>query len=360
MLANGGGYGGSLYHPRNLRRVWNTGQAVGRAAKTISRVATKYLKRKAQRQRQGGGKKVRTEERMHNNLVVQEGSSTSKSVHDFGSRKSYAKDVTRLCAPQFYLRNDAGVNVQSSVGAQTTFAIGHYTYGDLNAIKNLSPNTPLITSRVLLEYMEAELVMANASVYTTCITIYDVIARRDLATVSVRNPDACFNNGLLGEGAGASGYAYVGAEPFQSEQFNQYYKVLGKTKFDLPSGGTHRHIVKFRPNKVLHNEVMANSVYGAGSTNDGGIADLTVFSLVVMHGQPAHDSTTITSVTLSAASIDYIHKCSYRFRFLQDSATTWSKSNNLATSFAVGPQVVNDLVGQVQDSGGLHPGTLLS
>lgn len=315
---------------------------------TASKLTKKYL----------AAKSASKGSKMKQNLVKQEGSSTSKSTHDYGSNPIRA--VGKLGAPQFFVRNDAGANYQAATGAQQGFYFGHFSYGDLLAIKNAAPNTPTITSRVLLEYIEGEIYFANAAVFNTSVTIYDVIARRDLPTVNCADPASCWSTGIFDESAGGTNFATVGAEPFQSELFNQYFKVVGKTKLDVPSGGTHRHVIKWRPNKVLHNEVFANSCYAAGTANQGGIADLTVFTLVIYHGQPAHDSTTITSVTVSPASLDVIHKTSMRYKYLQESSTDWTRSNNLATTFAVGAQIVNDLVGQVQDAAGLKPGTLLS
>lgn len=282
------------------------------------------------------------------------------SQHDFGANPSYAGSITRLSAPQFFVRNDAGVNNQSSVGAQQAFVYGHFSYGDLLAIRNQSPSTPQEPSRVLLEYIEGETIFANASVFTTNCTIYDVIARRDLPNGNCADPISAWVSGITAESGGGANFATVGAEPFQSETFNQYYKVCGKTKIDLPSGGTHRHVIRWRPNKILHNEVFTNSVYSGGGSNAGGVMDITVFSCVIFHGQPAHDSVTIGNVTISAASLDVCHKTSMRYRYLQEASTDWTRSNNLATTFTIGPQVINDLVGQVQDAAGLHPGTLLA
>lgn len=325
---------------RAIQLAWRNKRAAKLAKKIASRAAL--------------GNKMKT------NVVRQEGSSTSISRHDYGARPLYASSIRKLSAPQFFVRNDAGVNNQSGAGQQQAFVYGHFSYGDLLAIKNQSPSLPTITSRVLLEYIEGEILFANAAVFTTSCTIYDVIARRDLPNGNCGDPSTAWSTGIFDESAGALNFATVGAEPFQSELFNQYFKVVGKTKVDLPSGGTHRHVIAWRPNKILHNEVFANSVYAGGGANTGGVMDITVFTMVVYHGQPAHDSTTITSVTISPASLDVCHKTSMRYRYLQEDAADWTRSNNLATSFAVGAQVVNDLVGQVQDAGGLHPGTLLS
>lgn len=290
-------------------------------------------------------------------LVRQEGSSTSMSRCLFGKNpKSQYGYTAKLSAPQYYVQNLAGANVQSGVGLQEAFIVQWLTYAQgLHNIYLTSPDAPSLTSRFLLERVHGETLFANAASFGCSMTIYDVMNRRD-TPVAGFDPSSCYNNGIANEGGGAGAYRTAGTTPFESEQFNQFFKVIQKTRVDIPSGGTHRHTIDFEPNKILHAEVIAS----LSANNNGSLADLGIYSLVVFHGQPAHDSTTITSVTLSQASLDVVSKMEYKYRFLSEAATDWSRTNNLAASFAVGAQFVNDLVGQVQDATGLHPGTLVS
>lgn len=288
-------------------------------------------------------------------LVRQEGSSSSKSLVNFGSNPGVKGRAYKLSAPQYFVRNEAGVNVQSTAGAQSAYQIPYTHYSVLKAVLNTSPNTPSAAARYLMESVSAEHLLANAASFGASLTIYDVVCRRD-TPIAGYDPVNCFINGLSDEGGSGSSYTTVGATPFQSEQFNQFFKVVQTTKVDVPSGGTHRHIISFKPNKMLHGEVINSLV----ANSAGSLADFGIFTLFVFHGQPAHDSTTVSSVTLSPASFDIITKLDYRYRYSQESAADWTRSNNLATTFAVGAQFVNDLVGQVQDASGLHPSTLIS
>lgn len=288
-------------------------------------------------------------------LVRQEGSSTSASSYNFGRRPQYSKKLTGMTGPQHYVRNEAGTNVQSAVGLQTMYDYRYLSYTELNAIKGIVPDAPTTTSRFLIESVKAEHIMANASSYTIRARIYDVMCRRDTPVSGYDVTDTIIN-GLNNEGGTSTSYQTIGVDPLQSEQFNQFYKVCNVTAVDIPSGGCHRHSIKFTPNKIIHAEVV-NSLSG---NTAGSLADFGIFTLVMFHGQPAHDSTTTTSVTVSAASLDIITSLDIVARFWSDTSATWFRSNNLASSFAVGPQFVNDLVGQTQDAGGLHPGTLIS
>lgn len=292
--------------------------------------------------------------RARKGLVRQEGSSVSASTCNFGKRDRFSNKLQKASAPQYLSTNDAGQNYQSSVGKQFIFQYPWLSYTDLHAMYVTAPGTPTVTSRFIVEKLYSEMLIANAASYNTNITIYDIMCRRD-TPVSGFDPVTCMVNGISDEGQ-ANGYQDIGATPFQSEQLNQFFKVVQTTRVDLPSGGTHRHTVAFEPNRLVHAEVIASLSANA----NGSLKDLGCFTLIVFHGQPAHDQTTTTSVTISAASLDVCVKRSYSYRFIDQSSANYHHSENLATSFAVGAQFVNDLVGQVQDAAGLHPGTLLS
>lgn len=312
----------------------------GRAVKLIPALRKRF-----------GGSKTK-QQKMRRGMVHQEGSSTSMSSCNFGSGPMFNKDIKKLTAPQSLAANNAGFNSRSTVGAQSFFDVVGLGNTDLVTIKSLAPESPAAASRVFIESYYGEVLMSNASVYTTNVTIYDIIARRDGLSANSGDPANAILHGIDVEGGSATDYQTIGSRPFESELFNQFYKVVQTTRVDIPSGGTHRHCQKWNPRKVLSNALQDESSYG--------IKDLTIYTLVYFHGQPAHDSTTTTSVSISEASLDVCFKRDIRFRYVEETATDWSKDNHLGTSFAVGAQIVNDLVGQVQDAAGLHAGTLIS
>ena len=289
--------------------------------------------------------------------VRMEGNSC-KSMCNYGTYKSpISRGVKMLTAPQEFSKNNGGGNVQSAVGLQYAFSYAWYDTSVLQSIEALSPSLPIKTSRVLHESVHGELLIANSAESTCTLCLYDVVARRDLHRDStgaggLASPTGAWSVGVNDQGGGANDWKTIGGLPLQSELFNQFYKVVKVTRIELNPGGILRHLVDFKPNTVVHNEVTYS--------NDYGLRGLTCYTVGVMYGQPAHDSTTITSVSITAASLDIVQSSRYRYRYLQESATNYTQSNSLPGSFAVGPQFVNDEVGQTIDAAGLHPGTLLS
>ena len=120
----------------------------------------------------------------------------------------------------------------------------------------------------------------------------------------------------------------------------------------MAPGEMHRHEVKYAPNKAIQGEYAAYTTYG--------LKGLTFWTLIVHYGMPAHDSTTETDVTIDVSSLDIVTKASYDYRQLNKSSPNWTKSNTLATTFAVGEEFVNEAVGQIQNAAGLIPGQLHS
>lgn len=312
------------------------------------------------RARQGSRTRVKTEYKQPK--VEHAGGGGSHTYQNFGKFPDpMARSQHLLTAPQEYAINYAGTNLVSSTGQQNALCVPWYDYNVLHTIKGQSATaggTASIASRVLHNSVKGELVMSNASVFTTSCTIYDIMARRDLhlgvgAGTAESFPTTAWLTGLNYEGGLVSDFKVVGCTPFQSEQFNQFFKVVKVTHLELNPGGVNRHIVSFTPNRIIHNEVVEANSYG--------LKDLTCWTMVVFHGQPAHDSTNLaTEVTVSSASIDFIQSAAYRYRYVQNTSTTFLKTVGLAQSFTNGPQIVNDEVGQVQDAGGLHPATMLS
>jgi len=361
FLSQGGSRYSSLSGHRYGPYGRGTYETVGRAGRTIGRALKSWMSRpKAVRQAAKEEARARKKKSpltaaIKTGLVKQEGSSVSRTLCNYGQMPNYSKKIDNLSAPQHYVMNVAGGNTQSTAGIQNAFQVpwlNVYQLGACAAVVNASEAT-----RFLLEHMHGTLMLSSASVFSTTVTLYDVIARRDLPTSAIGDPVNAWSTGLTEEGAGS--YQTIGSTPFESELFNQFYKVVQTTEVDIPSGGVHRHVVDFRPYAVIHQDVV-NQQYGGALNAGGGIRGITCFTLVKYHGSPAHDSTTNTAVTISPASLDAVQSFDIQFRGLLQANVSWQRKNNLATSFAVGAQIVNDLVGQVQDAGGLHPGTLLS
>lgn len=66
-----------------------------------------------------------------------------------------------------------------------------------------------------------------------------------------------------------------------------------------------------------------------------GLKDVTYGCLVVLSGQPDHDSTTKTAVTLGSGGLDVVLQSEHTFKYLEAKSANIVRTNNLATSFAV-------------------------
>ena len=243
---------------------------------------------------------------------------------------------------QINVTNSAGQS-QSTIGAQEHV---NFIWADPAKLAGFIN----VNDRMILQSVRAECSFVNSSSTNSTIIIYDIIARKDTSNASVGSPAGAWSYGVDSAGGSATDYKVIGSIPSESVAFNQFYKIVQRTRISLGPGQMHRHEVTFFPNKVLTGQHITNVAYQ--------LAGITLSSIVTHYGMPAHDSTTTTDVTVDVSALDYVQKVSYDWRLLEDATTAWSKSNNLATTFAVGEQFVNEAVGQVQDAGGLHPGTL--
>lgn len=287
-------------------------------------------------------------------MVTHEGGNVtlSKTIYPQLARRQLSFGMQKISAPNHWLVNGTA-NLESSVGQQGIFQTQIATKNQLQSISAvLGPVNPP-ASRYLLESVDAETIFSNSACTSALLILYDYVVKRDLPNVSyLSGPDLTWYQGIDEEGGSATDANTVGSRPYESDMFNQYYKIVKTTRVNLSPGSTHRHVQQRVFNKVIHYSVNENLQFG--------MKDVTCGTIMVYHGQPAHDATTPTTISLSVAALDMVYKQSYTFRAIDDCQVSWSRSNNLPTSFPAGSQFVNEAVGQTQTSAGLAPGTLAS
>lgn len=276
---------------------------------------------------------------------VQEGANSLTKCFFGASKAGIPQSVLSNLQSQFYVSNYAE-NSLTTVGLQDYREIAFFEPGTISTFHDFA-----IYKDLFLESFNGEINMVNASSTNSVVTLYDIICKSDCSSSGKNSsPGVAWSYGVDQEGGSSTDYKVIGSVPTDSYMFNKYYKVVQKTRVSMAPGQMHRHQVTFRPQKKVQGFWVDASPYG--------LANTTCWTLIVHHGSPAHDSTTNTSVTIDVSSLDIVRKYTYAYKFLEDSAANWQKTNNLATTFAVGEQFVNEAVGQVQDAGGLHPGTL--
>lgn len=262
---------------------------------------------------------------------------------NFGYQKPFVPKSILMAYPQQIYDFNFAYEASSTVGLQD--------YTQINYIDPTVVNSLIAENdQMFITNFDAEMLVVNSSSSNSSLIFYDIICRKDCAVTNIASPGAAWAHGVDIEGGSATDYKVIGSTPTESIAFNQFYKIVQKTPITLGPGQMHRHRASFAPNKLIKGQYSANVAYG--------LQGLSCWTMIVHHGMPAHDSTTVTNVTIDVSDLDIVWKLSLRYKDLNKSTGAWTKTNNLATTFAVGEQFVNEAVGQVQDATGLHPGTL--
>lgn len=325
-----------------------SGYGYGKLASTLLKAyvgGKKKTSLKGKLKRKGGSMTSLTAKKTRTGFEVQEGANSLTKCNFGMHRASIPQSVLSNLQSQFYASNYAE-NALTTVGLQDYKEIPFFDPGTIGVLHDFA-----IYKNLFLESFNGEINMVNASSTNSVVTLYDIVCKGDCSSAGKNSsPGVAWSYGVDQEGGSSTDYKVIGSVPTDSYMFNKFYKIVQKTRVSMAPGQMHRHQVTFRPQRKVQGFWVDAAPYG--------LANTTCWTLIVHHGSPAHDSTTNTSVTIDVSSLDIVRKYTYAYKFLEDSNANWQKTNNLATTFAVGEQFVNEAVGQVQDAGGLHPGTL--
>nr|WAE42971.1 MAG: capsid protein [Cressdnaviricota sp.] len=242
----------------------------------------------------------------------------------------------KALSKNYYTINGA-IRYTSAVGLQNSNTIqSMFNYTDLNAIsQKVSANQ---TNKVLMKSCSSELMITNQDAANSNIIIYDIIARRDLATTSnLATPDVAWARSYGDEGATNSNWNIPGSTPFSADLFTQFYRVCKISHVTLGQGQCHTHRVKFSPNIIIDGELI--------QYNTNGLKGVTCFTMVVQSGFPQNDVTTKSQVSLGQTTLDFVYKKQYSYTWMSDNDTTYSTTNSLPTTFTVGESVMSEATG---------------
>lgn len=181
------------------------------------------------------------------------------------------------------------------------------------------------TLQVLLESVECECIYTNNTNAVTRMMLFDIIPKRDIYTTSgdPSDPTVAWNVGLQHEitGATANQHQIVGAMPFDSALFTQFFTIKRITHVTLAPGQTHHHRIKFAPNKFYNMErvEVGNTAYFKGAS---------LVHMAVQYGEPCLDNA--AGVTTEATKILTVCKKHIKWTYIANDMTTTVVSNNLA------------------------------
>lgn len=236
-----------------------------------------------------------------------------------------------LSQKQHYVSNFAS-RITSSVGKQNAQSFGGaFDSTDLatliGTVSAAAPRAKILLKSVKIKYMITNQALGNAR-----LTIYDVLAKRDLGSLRTGDPVTAWENGLQDLGASPNSHQIFDVKPWQSQLFNEFYRIVGSKYLTLAGGAFHEHTVQYDCNYILDGELEASINYG--------LKDLTLWSIIVHSGLPANDSTTKTSLSIGAGALDVVQSMEYIFTYQGATNGLVTINNTLATSFAVGENIV--------------------
>jgi hypothetical protein len=266
-----------------------------------------------------------------------------KSFTRRGGKCFVSRQVLAMAAPNVYVLN-VGSEQTCGIGVQNNVSYVLGSTGDLNTIAQKVTDGVSTAGICYLESMSHNLKIVNTSTYNTNMTIRDLVPRRDIYTGAIASPEAAWATGIVDELA--AGLATdIGAKPIMSDLFNQYFEVINTVKVHLRPGANHEHTVLSKACTKLQTEVVSRVT--------GTLKGLGIYTMITIEGGPAHDSTTKTTVSTSACGIDIVRALNYHFKFIVDNNVNYYRANNLTGTFAVGGEIINEELGEVQNAAGL-------
>lgn len=186
------------------------------------------------------------------------------------------------------------------------------------------------TLQIYLKSGFATYSIVNPSNASMRITLYDILPRRDGYQTIGGNyvtPDACWSEGMLQQQGNSTTPTFndLGCRPYDSQLFNDFFKVKCTTYVDLAPGQCHYHRVNFHPHKFIDRDIIDQS-----SSVMSCFKGLTLYTLAVVQGQPVNDNA--ASITTEATKIDWVQSISYHYSYVSNNMTTTYLESHVATT----------------------------
>lgn len=321
------------------RATWNTGNAIGRAARpyidrslsTIRNIGSRIASRiSSQRSARGAQQQNRRNLRSRRAAApigrqIPSSGGESKSFTTVSNPKLKYGLTKQMLGVNTINRNVAGT-ISSASGSQGIQAVGEYfNVTDIqNAFIAVGQNNVYDNSgKIAFQSLHSTHLYTNSCSINVHMTIYDVMARYDGSDTNT-SPVLVIQAGGADAGGGlTTDWSIPGTSPFNNPRFTSSYKIIKQTPVVLGPGQTHNHIVKYSLNRVLSKERIVTSDLA------GPLGGVTVYTFVILHGTPAHESAAETTVSLSLAKVDYVVMESFTYRSMLLNRASNSITNSL-------------------------------
>lgn len=205
----------------------------------------------------------------------------------------------------------------------------------------LIAGTPAANDRLIINYIHIRTMLRNMATVKIHVKFYDLVPRHDqqAATGTPLDPISAWNQGYTDEswnataGSGAANSATVGATPFQSEKFCEYYRVKKVHDIAMQPGGQHTHYTRIRPGRMWKRYSAQNWVQMAGLSWTG---------MVVMYGDVVKGT---GGVTTGQGELSIVSSSNISFTTVSKVMKTVTTYDALPTVTA--PALVDEATGQI-------------
>lgn len=282
------------------------------------------------------------------------GGTTASSIG--GNYSRYARVTRRrprlsraLAVNSWFLTQQTSIT--ATPGRQNSivwYALDGGSYGGgsaLDTIRQLCPTASVgenKTTRYFIKSLSERYLLTNATNAPCELTIYDIVTRRD----SLYNPQTCWADGLTNvQGATINITRDTPAcTPYMSPEFTKFFKVVRQKRVILSGGATHIHQKYVR--RPIYIDMQC--VYAFGTQNLVALRGKTMFTLIVVSGIAANDSTDKTQIETSQAKINMVLRQVYSYQWVDDNHYSMLGTTTMATGFTNNQSIIQPASGTLQ------------
>lgn len=325
MLARGRTY--NAFRPARVNKS-RRAPRLSTAKRTASKVASKTMLDRYRKPRSHGP-------------IQNPGNIVTQSYYSAYSKPRFGALVRKnASSPNYSVVNEPGT-FEALSGFQGANVVGCQQQSSMLAILNAMPATAPVgnfTRRFLLERSELKTTYTNASSASAILTLYDIALKQDC---DISNPFNAWRDGVAMSTTlpGATPpWAVLGIQPWHSQQFKQFFKIIKTTVVNLAAGASHQHNVKVTPNIVMNEQRIRENINYKG---------ISYYTLAVVKGVPVCDDADVPRLVSTAPiQIDRVVQLNIKYRWISDTDTDLYITNSLVTLLQ--PENMNVFQGQAQ------------
>ena len=263
-----------------------------------------------------------------------------------------ARGHKKLGAMNNYVAQVFNGPLLATTGKQNQASYAHFSCAGLRQLINqLGAQRP---NRILVDSLQEEYTMTNFTNVPIEVDIYDLVCKRDMylnqgftannATdyVSQAYPEQYWDSGLNAQ-ASVSNTSLLsripGTSPTDSQLFNLYFRIKKRTTLLMPIGGSHRHLVNIKCNRVVDKFLMG-TLEAPTLIN---LANVTSFVMFNIKGLPCYGNPVVPgpAVTTSIAELGIVGVQRAKWTYIVDNTYASNVTATLPTTATADTFAVN-------------------